>query len=169
MNQARINMEAEFSRLFENAQKPTLEDLKLLQDADDELEMNPSFLAEFVKDKFIDDVLHQMRSLGLTQGELSKRMGKTRQYLNKVLNRSKPTNFTVQTMAEISMAVNMHLSVSMTSKSMISDDSDIWVLQQMKASKALPCSKEDKNYATAKKNNIFAGKPHPHDQKVSAA
>ncbi len=87
--------------LFENA-RPVNEidregfarDVRKLMD-------KPSFKAGVIKDQFIHNILEALDEEGISQSELARRWGKSRQYLSKMLKEDKRVNYTVDTMVEV--------------------------------------------------------------------
>lgn len=77
------------------------------------LETSPQHVADTRKASFVEDVLRALNEQGLTKSELARRLGKTRQQLNYMLNEGKLNNFTIETMAQISTALGRNLFVRM--------------------------------------------------------
>ena len=77
------------------------------------LETSPQHVADTRKASFVEDVLRSLNEQGLTKSELARRLGKTRQQLNHMLNEEKLNNFTIDTMAKISSALGQNLLVRM--------------------------------------------------------
>jgi len=77
------------------------------------LETSPQHVADTRKASFVEDVLRSLNEQGLTKSELARRLGKTRQQLNHMLNEKKLNNFTIETMAQISAALGTNLFVRM--------------------------------------------------------
>jgi DNA-binding phage protein len=73
------------------------------------LDADPSFLAEFLKARFVEDVLRAMERAGLNKNTLATKLGKSRQYVGRILNEK--ANFTLETMADIACALGLRLSV----------------------------------------------------------
>ncbi len=61
----------------------------------------PSFKAGVIKDQFIHNILEALDEEGISQSELAKRWGKSRQYLSKMLKEDKRVNYTIDTMVEV--------------------------------------------------------------------
>lgn len=74
------------------------------------MESDPSFVAEFSRAQFIEDVLRLMEEQGIGKSDLAKRIGKSRQYVSRILNETSP-NFTIDTMAEIACALQGSLTI----------------------------------------------------------
>jgi len=60
---------------------------------------DPNYISEHVKSVFLNDVMRIMTEKDMTQAELASKIGKTRQYVNRVLNYK--ANFTIKSMVEI--------------------------------------------------------------------
>ena len=76
-----------------------------------DLDRDPEFVANFLRAQFVEDVYRAMAQNGLNKNALSQKLGKTRQYVGRILNES--ANFTFRTIAEISCALGWHLNVRM--------------------------------------------------------
>src|SRR5207249_859795 len=109
-NRTKVDVDKELKRLLDQTPILTQSALAALQRADAELERDPAFLADYLKDRFIEDILRMMERLEINQAELARRIGKSPQYLSKILNRAKPSNFTIQTMTEMSCALGLSMS-----------------------------------------------------------
>ena len=89
-----------------------LEELDSLPTID--YENDPEFIAEFKKGMIVQEILTIMEEKKITKKELSMMIGKSRQYVSKIL--SEKTNFTVHTLVLISLALGCDLRVSMEDK-----------------------------------------------------
>ena len=67
------------------------------------LERDPEFLLEYMKAALVEDIYRAMESEGMNKSQLAKRMGKSRQYVGRVLNET--ANFTLETVARIAAAL----------------------------------------------------------------
>lgn len=99
--------------LFENARPIKDLDLKGLAQAFEELEHDPSFVADSAKGLFVEDVLRALSENSVSKSDLARRMGKTRQQINILLDEEKKNNFTIETMAKVSTALGRKLFVRM--------------------------------------------------------
>lgn len=77
------------------------------------LESDPGFIAEYLKAQFVEDVLKAMDEQGLNRNQLANRLGKSRQYVGRVLNET--SNFTLDTLAEFACVLGMHVTVRLHS------------------------------------------------------
>jgi transcriptional regulator with XRE-family HTH domain len=90
---------------------PTAEALAQLESQHVDLDGDPDFVSDFLKAQFAEDVYRAMAEKGLNKNALSKKLGKTRQYVGRILNES--ANFTFRTIAEIACALGRQVSVRM--------------------------------------------------------
>lgn len=89
----------------------TEHDRRELAQAGQALQRDPAFLADYLKGLFVEDVLRALEEDGLTQSDLAVRMGKSRQYISKILNQDRRVNFTLDTLAEFSTALGRPLAM----------------------------------------------------------
>ncbi len=89
----------------------TTEDLEALRAAAKKLNQDPSFQADHLKSRFVEEILAAMEENGVNQTELANRWGKTRQYLSKLLNEDRRVNFTIETMCEVAHLLNRRVDV----------------------------------------------------------
>jgi transcriptional regulator with XRE-family HTH domain len=104
---------AELDALFDNARPIEELDLKGLAQAFEELDHDPSFVADSTKALFVEDVLRALNENAVSKSELARRMGKTRQQITILLDEQKRNNFTIETMAKVSTALGRKLFVRM--------------------------------------------------------
>lgn len=69
------------------------------------LDRDPEFLSEYMKGSLIADVNEAMEEQGISKSELAVRLGKSRQYVGKVLNEEDSNNFTIDSIAKIAAAL----------------------------------------------------------------
>ncbi len=96
---------------FETTPRLTKADLEELRRAGAALDDDPAFCAELIKGRFVSEMLAAMEEKGQTQAEVARVWGKTRQYLNKLLNEDKRVNFTVETICELAHLLNRRIDV----------------------------------------------------------
>lgn len=84
---------------------------KALQAAADELDRDPAFLADFQKSLFVEKILEAMEAQGISQSELARRWGKSRQYLSRVLDEDRRVNFTLETLFELASLVGRKIEM----------------------------------------------------------
>lgn len=104
---------ADLEALFAGAPKLSHADLAQLEKAASKLEKDPTFIADLAKGLIIEDILRAMEHEGINGATLAGRIGKTRQYVSKVLDEDRRVNFTVETLAEFSAALNLQLCLRM--------------------------------------------------------
>lgn len=112
--------DAHLERLLEEARPLEELDLKGLARAFENLEQDPNFVAESAKGLLIEDILRAMDERNITKSELARRMGKSRQQINVLLDEEKKNNFTIETMAQISTALGQRLIVRMLPEHLVS-------------------------------------------------
>lgn len=99
--------------LFQGARKLTQANLDKLAKATEELDQDPSFRAEYLKGLFVEHIQEAMEQKGISQSELARRWGKSRQYLSRVLSEDRRVNFTIETMVELAGLVGRKIEVHM--------------------------------------------------------
>lgn len=103
----------DIAALFAGARQATPRELAGLAKAADALRADPEFLADRSKGLVVEDILRAMETKGLNRNTLAARLGKTRQYVGKILDEENPANFTIDTLARISGALGVKLHVRM--------------------------------------------------------
>ncbi|MFH0880808.1 MAG: helix-turn-helix transcriptional regulator [Lentisphaerota bacterium] len=103
--------------LLAKTPKVSEHDLEELADAGRSLNRDAGFMADYLKGLFVEDVLRAMEEDGLSQSDLAARMGKSRQYLSKVLNLDRRVNFTVETMAEFGATLGRKVAMRLLAPS----------------------------------------------------
>ena len=76
-----------------------------------DLDNDPRFLADVQKGLFVEQMLGALDERGESQSDLAKRLGKSRQYLSKLLNEDKRVNFTIETMCEVAHHLGRRLEI----------------------------------------------------------
>jgi len=109
----KTDLATDLDALFDNARPVKDLDLKGLAQAFAELDHDPVFVADSAKGLFVEDVLRALNENSVSKSELARRMGKTRQQINILLDEEKKNNFTIETMAKISTALGRKLFVRM--------------------------------------------------------
>ena len=97
----------ELKELLDKTPILTDEAIQELAEANRGLNTDPEFIAGCIKDDFVNDILCAMEEQGLNKNQLAKKWGKSRQYLNGVLNPDNKRNFTIDTIVSLSMAVGL--------------------------------------------------------------
>lgn len=103
----------ELASLFENTRQATPAELSRLEKAGAALRANPAFLADVSKGLIVEDILRAMETAGLNRNTLASKLGKSRQYIGKILDEEQPANFTIDTLAELSATLGVKLHVRM--------------------------------------------------------
>ncbi len=103
----------DIASLFENTRQATPAELARLEKAAALLRADPAFLADVAKGLIVEDILRAMEAAGLNRNTLATKLGKSRQYIGKILDKEQPANFTIDTLAEISAALGVKLHVRM--------------------------------------------------------
>lgn len=99
--------------LFADEPKVTAQEIKILQAAVDELELDPRFHADYLKGRFVSTIRHIMGESHVSSASLANAWGKTRQYLSKLLNEDKRINFTLETMAELALLLHHRVKIDL--------------------------------------------------------
>ena len=107
----------DIAALFENTRQATPADLSHLVKAAGALREDSAFLADVSKGLIVEDILRAMEAAGLNRNTLAAKLGKSRQYLGKMLDEEQPANFTIDTLAELSTALDVKLHVRMLPES----------------------------------------------------
>jgi len=88
------------------------EDLDSLRAAVERLDSDPEYEANYLKSRFVEMVLAAMEENSVSQAELAKLWGKTRQYVSKLLNEDRRVNFTIETMCEIASLLQRKIEIN---------------------------------------------------------
>jgi len=103
----------DIAALFANTHQATPKELAALAKAADALRTDPAFLADYSKGLVVQDILRAMEEAGFNRNTLAAKLGKTRQYVGKILDEERRANFTIDTLAELSSALGVKLHVRM--------------------------------------------------------
>jgi len=103
----------DLAALFTAAKPTGSEVLSQLESAAAELGKNPKFLADYAKGLIVEDILRAMEDSGITRNALATKIGKSRQYVSKVLDEERRANFTIDSLAEFSTALDLQLCLRM--------------------------------------------------------
>lgn len=90
----------------------TKEDFRELETGIAEALACPSHYAEYLKSQFVESITRLMGAARVTKSELARRIGKTRQYLGKILDQEDPKNFTITTMVDLAHHVGAKLEIT---------------------------------------------------------
>lgn len=75
------------------------------------LSTDPEFQLDYLKARFVEDVLAAMEEQGLNASDLARRLGRSRQYVSAFLNEK--SNFTFESVARIAAAFGMQPAIRM--------------------------------------------------------
>ncbi len=103
----------DIAALFSNTHQATQKELAALEKAAIALRSEPAFLADYSKGLVVEDILRAMEESGLNRNTLAAKLGKTRQYVGKILDEGRRANFTIDTLAELSAVLGVKLHVRM--------------------------------------------------------
>ncbi len=91
--------------------KAIMKVMRLAAQPGEQLDQSPSFRADYLKSLFVEKMLEAMTEAGTKQTEIAKCLGKTRQYVSKVLNEDRRINFTIETMCEFAHLVGRYVDI----------------------------------------------------------
>ena len=114
---AKTPLPDDIASFFENTRQATPAELARLEKAAALLRADPAFLADVSKGLIVEDILRAMDAAGLNRNTLATKLGKSRQYIGKILDEEQPANFTIDTLAEFSAALGVKLHVRMLPES----------------------------------------------------
>lgn len=103
--------ELDLDALFEAAKPISKHDLDRLKEAGKLWENNAVERSDFHKALFVRDICSAMEATGMSQSDLAKKWGRSRQYLSKLLRQDKRTNFTIETMVELTILLGLGFSI----------------------------------------------------------
>lgn len=86
---------------------PTVEEIRKNHVFTD-FDKDPDFIYEYLKGLFVADVYYAMDKQGINKKELAEKLGKSKQYVGRVLNET--ANFTLKSLAEIACALDMNVA-----------------------------------------------------------
>ena len=99
--------------MFENV--PDTSDYEEIVRADfARFEKDPEWVAGYLKMQLVEDMLKAMKEQEVSKSDLAKRLGKSRQYVGRVLNER--ANFTLDSLAQIACALGLRIGARMYSK-----------------------------------------------------
>ncbi len=107
------DLPADLAAIFAAVPDTREADIAALTRAADALDRDPEFLADYDKGLVVEDVLRALEDSGLSQNALAEKIGKSRQYLSKILDEDHRVNFTIETLAKLSAALDLQLHVRM--------------------------------------------------------
>lgn len=101
------NLDLEMEEMLKNARPLSEIDLERLAEANRAISRDPRHVAAVMKGVFVNNILTAMEEQGLNKNQLAMKWGKSRQYLNSVLDRENPGNFTIDTIVSLSMTLGL--------------------------------------------------------------
>lgn len=98
---------------LENTRPLTPEMLTSLAKANRELYADPAFCADVLKGLFVSEMLAALEERNESKAQVAERLGKSRQYVQKLFDEDKRVNFTVDTLCAVAHALGrrVHLHV----------------------------------------------------------
>ena len=75
---------------------------------------DPEFVADYLKGRITEDILTAMEEKGINKSQLAEKLGKSRQYVNRILNET--ANFTLDTLAKFACALDCEIEVKIMNK-----------------------------------------------------
>lgn len=93
--------------------RPTKEVVSELEKAVRALADDPEFIADCLKSQVVNDVYRVMEAKGINQNQLAAKLGKSRQYVSHFLAEDRRVNFTLETLAQLSFALQSRVVVRM--------------------------------------------------------
>jgi len=82
----------------------------------EEAQQHSAYWMEDLRLQFLEGISAIMESQGITQKELADRMGVSEAYISRVFNDNVEKNFTLNTLVELSKAVNAEIKIIVTPK-----------------------------------------------------
>jgi len=83
--------------------------IEWFREADVDMEKDPEFVGGYLKARFVEDLYQIMAARNLTKSDLAKLLGKSKQYVGRVLNER--GNFTLESIAEFACALDMRVAL----------------------------------------------------------
>jgi transcriptional regulator with XRE-family HTH domain len=104
--------------------KPVSESIKNIEEIPINFNRDPEFVADYLKSKFINEILEILDKKNISKSDLAKLMGKSRQYISRILNET--VNFTLDTLAQISCALDEDINIKLGSSEQIFKQKDTY-------------------------------------------
>lgn len=102
---------SEIAAILKGVPKTSQAMLDRIEKANRKLENDPEFLAEVERSKFVILVLAAMEEKKINRSELARRIGKSRQYVQKLLDEDARVSFTLKTITSILFALDKRLKL----------------------------------------------------------
>jgi len=110
------NIPEEIAAILAGIPKTTPEMLERIAKANQQLENDPEFLAEVERASFVNELLVAMQDQEVSRSEYARRIGKTRQYVHKVLNEDSRISFSLKTMVLLCHALGKQLRLEVSDR-----------------------------------------------------
>ncbi|MCK5852285.1 helix-turn-helix transcriptional regulator [bacterium] len=79
-----------------------------------DLENDPEFVSDYLKGQITEDILAAMEENGMNKNQLARKLGNSRQYVNRILNET--ANFTLDTLAKFACALDCKIEARIVNK-----------------------------------------------------
>ena len=108
-----LNINDQLKELLKETPVTSPKSWQEVQAATDKLADDPEYVADVLKTRFVLDLLAAMRERNISQTNLARAIGKSRQYVSDILNEKQSTNFTIETMTTLALALGVDLEISL--------------------------------------------------------
>lgn len=102
---------SEITAILKDVPKTSQAMLDRIETANRKLENDPEFLADVERARFVNLVLSAMEEKKINRSELARRIGKSRQYVQKLLNEDARVSFTLKTITNVLFALEKRLKL----------------------------------------------------------
>ena len=103
---------AEIAAILDGVPKTSQAMLERIDKANQKLENDPDFLADVERSKFVNLALAAMEEKQINRSELARRIGKSRQYVQKLLDEDARVSFTLKTITNVLFALDKRLKLT---------------------------------------------------------
>lgn len=164
----------EIAEILAGIPKTTPEMLERIAAANRKLENDPEFLADVERAKFVNGILEAMQTTDTSKSQLAKRIGKTRQYITKVLDEDARVSFTLKTMVSLCHALGYCFETQISKRPTtyahvsIKRDNPVKTLPGFNAVAKLDSHAELLRLAKQRNNKIYTFTPPSHVERLSA-
>lgn len=114
MSKKNVKLDNEVSAMVEEYQTSAdiLEELSALKT--EVYDEDPEFVAGCLKAQLVEEILCAMDEQGVSKSQLAQRLGKSRQYVGRILNET--ANFTIDSIAQLLCALNCDIKLTISLK-----------------------------------------------------
>ncbi len=102
---------SEIAAILKGVPKTSQAMLDRIEKANRKLEDDPEFLADVERSRFVNLVLAAMEEKKINRSELARRIGKSRQYVQKLLDEDARVSFTLKTITSVLFALDKRLTL----------------------------------------------------------